>query len=124
EKYLRFLCRQGWQEKMKHINKSHPRFEEYGNRVNQELDVFCGAGLSSYFLIVQDILKYAKNRGYLTGIARGSAAGCMVSYLTGITQIDPIPHGLILERFYNEGRNTQDRISMPDIDIDVPKEAR
>jgi DNA polymerase-3 subunit alpha len=56
----------------------------------------------------------------LPGPGRGSAAGCLVSYLIGITSIDPIQYNLIFERFYNSGRNTKDRISMPDIDVDVP----
>jgi len=122
--YLRYLCKLGWSEKMGHIKKNTDEFERYGNRVNRELEIFEEAGLSSYFLIVQDILKFCKSEGYLTGPGRGSAAGCMVSYLIGITQIDPIKYDLVFERFYNAGRNTDERVSMPDIDIDVPKEAR
>ena len=124
KKYLRHLCKMGWAAKMGHIKKNSEEFERYGDRVNRELEVFEEAGLSSYFLIVQDILKYCKDAGYLTGPGRGSAAGCMVSYLIGITQIDPVKYDLVFERFYNAGRNTDERISMPDIDIDVPKEAR
>ena len=56
--------------------------------------IFTETGLSSYFLIVQDILQYARKSGYLTGPGRGSAAGCIVSYLMDITQIDPIPYNL------------------------------
>jgi DNA polymerase-3 subunit alpha len=78
------------------------------------------AKLSSYFLIVQDIVNYVKNNSWLAGPGRGSAAGCLVSYLIGITDIDPIKYKLIFERFYSAGRNTKDRISLPDIDIDVP----
>jgi len=122
--YLRHLCKIGWAEKMKHIPKGASEFARYGERVQKELQIFEEAQLSSYFLIVQDILKFCRQQGYLTGPGRGSAAGCMVSYLLGITQIDPIKHGLVFERFYNAGRNTEDRISMPDIDIDVPKMAR
>ena len=122
--YLRYLCKVGWAEKMRHVQKNTEEFERYGDRVNRELEVFEEAGLSSYFLIVQDIIKFCKHEGYLTGPGRGSAAGCMVSYLIGITQIDPIKYDLVFERFYNAGRNTDERISMPDIDIDVPKEAR
>ena len=122
--YLRHLCKIGWAEKMRHVQKNTEEFERYGDRVNRELEIFEEAGLSSYFLIVQDILKFCKSEGYLTGPGRGSAAGCMVSYLIGITQIDPIKYDLVFERFYNAGRNTDERISMPDIDIDVPKEAR
>lgn len=122
--YLRHLCKLGWASKMHHIKKGTSEFQRYGDRVQEELEVFEGAGLSSYFLIVQDILKFCRQKGHLTGPGRGSAAGCMVSYLIGITQIDPIQYDLVFERFYNAGRNTDDRISMPDIDIDVPKIAR
>jgi DNA polymerase-3 subunit alpha len=122
--YLRHLCKAGWAQKMSHIPKGSPEFVHYGERVQKELEVFEEAQLSSYFLIVQDILQFCRKEGYLTGPGRGSAAGCMVSYLLGITQIDPIKHGLVFERFYNAGRNTDGRISMPDIDIDVPKIAR
>ena len=63
-------------------------------------------------------------KGWIAGPGRGSAAGCLVSYLLGITEVDPIEYGLIFERFYNEGRNTDDYISLPDIDVDVPAEHR
>jgi DNA polymerase-3 subunit alpha len=56
----------------------------------------------------------------LAGVGRGSAAGCLVSYLIGITGVNPIPYHLIFERFYNIGRSSKDRVSLPDIDIDVP----
>jgi DNA polymerase-3 subunit alpha len=93
---------------------------KYADRVKLELDILQKAGLSSYFLIVQDIVNYVKKSGWLPGPGRGSAAGCLVSYLIGITQIDPMKYDLLFERFYNEGRNTADHISMPDIDVDVP----
>jgi len=122
--YLRKLNREGWSRKMSHITKDHEHFNKYGERVNHELDVFTGIGLSSYFLIVDDILKFVRSRGYITGPGRGSAAGCMVSNLFGITQVDPIPYDLIFERFYNAGRNSPGKISWPDIDFDIPKQAR
>jgi DNA polymerase-3 subunit alpha len=121
--YLRELCRVGWADKMDHIAKGS-LFSDYGDRVNKEIKIFTETNLSSYFLIVRDIIQYAESRGYLTGPGRGSAAGCMVSYLLDITKIDPIRHDLIFERFYNAGRNAGGRVSMPDIDIDVPKQAR
>ena len=121
---LRKLCREGWLNKMGHIDKNGPDFPEYGKRVDKEISIFTEAGLSSYFLIVQDILRYAKEKGYLIGPGRGSAAGCIVSHLIGITQIDPVPYRLIFERFYNAGRNSKGNVSMPDIDIDVPKHSR
>lgn len=119
EEYLRQLCRLGWSEKIKHhIDES--QHTHYADRVKYELDVLQKAGLSSYFLIVQDIVKYVSDNNWLPGPGRGSAAGCLVSYLIGITSIDPIKYNLIFERFYNAGRNTADRVSMPDIDVDVP----
>jgi DNA polymerase-3 subunit alpha len=121
--YLRYLCREGWRRKMSHITPKDPAFKEYGERVNYELDVFTGINLSSYFLIISDILNHVRSKGYITGPGRGSAGGCMVSYLLDITQIDPIPYSLVFERFYNPGRNTPGKISWPDIDFDIPKDA-
>lgn len=119
DEYLRELCRNGWRNK---IQNKIPKDQEsiYIDRIKKELEVLQGAGLSSYFLIVQDIVNYVKNKQWLAGPGRGSAAGCLVSYLVGITNVDPIPYGLIFERFYNIGRSTKDRVSLPDIDIDVP----
>lgn len=119
DEYLRELCRQGWKEK---IANQIPKEDhvKYVDRIKEELDILQGAGLSSYFLIIQDILKYVKSNGWLPGPGRGSAAGCLVSYLIGITAIDPLKYDLLFSRFYNAGRNTADRISMPDIDVDVP----
>jgi DNA polymerase-3 subunit alpha len=117
--YLRELCRNGW--KLKIANNIPKEDQEiYVDRIKYELDVLQGAGLSSYFLIVQDIVNYVRDNGWLPGPGRGSAAGCLVSYLIGITSIDPIRYNLLFDRFYNSGRNTADRISMPDIDVDVP----
>jgi len=121
--YLRELCRKGWKDKIaNNIPKEHQ--QQYVDRIKYELDVLQGADLSSYFLIVQDIVKYVKDNSWLPGPGRGSAAGCLVSYLIGITNIDPIKYNLFFDRFYNSGRNTKDRISMPDIDVDVPIDKR
>jgi DNA polymerase-3 subunit alpha len=124
EEYLRKLCRDGWPKRMSKIDKDSADFSRYGERTNHELEVFTSIGLSSYFLIVDDILNFVRKRGYITGPGRGSAAGCMVSNLLGITQVDPIPYNLIFERFYNAGRNAPGKISWPDIDFDIPKAAR
>ena len=62
--------------------------------------------------------------GWLSGPGRGSAAGCLISYLVGITQIDPLEFDLLFSRFYNAGRNTKDHVSLPDIDMDVPTQHR
>lgn len=69
-------------------------------------------------------MKYIRNSNWLPGPGRGSAAGCLVSYLLGITSIDPMKYDLLFDRFYNAGRNTKDRVSMPDIDLDVPIDKR
>ena len=119
DEFLRQLCREGWKRKIgTKIEKS--LHEKYADRIKYELSILQSAGLSSYFLIVSDIVKYVKSQGWLAGPGRGSAAGCLVSYLIDITSIDPIKHDLIFERFYNAGRNTKGRVSMPDIDMDVP----
>ena len=119
DEYLRELCRIGWKEKIatKIPQEQHSKYVE---RIKHELEVLQGAGLSSYFLIVQDIVNFVRKNGWLPGPGRGSAAGCLVSYLIGITSIDPLQYNLIFERFYSAGRNTKDRVSLPDIDVDVP----
>lgn len=119
DEYLRELCRHGWKTKIANIIPKDDQ-QAYLDRIKYELDVLQGAGLSSYFLIVQDIVNYVRKNNWLPGPGRGSAAGCLVSYLIGITSIDPIKYNLFFDRFYNSGRNTKDRISMPDIDVDVP----
>ena len=123
DEYLRQLCRNGWRDKIAN-NIPKEDQENYVNRIKYELDILQGAGLSSYFLIVGDIVDMVRRSGWLPGPGRGSAAGCLVSYLVGITSIDPIRYNLIFERFYNAGRNTEERISMPDIDVDVPIDKR
>lgn len=117
--YLRQLCRDGWKQK---IAKKIPEEEQnkYVERIKYELEILQGAGLSSYFLIVQDIVNYVRNQGWLPGPGRGSAAGCLVSYLISITSIDPIKYDLLFERFYNQGRQEKGHVSLPDIDVDVP----
>lgn len=123
--YLRELCRQGWKKRSMSVKANTPELKNiYGDRVKKELGVILRAELSGYFLIVQDIVNEIKSRGWLAGPGRGSAAGCLISYLIGITEVDPIEHDLIFERFYNEGRNTDGNTSLPDIDVDVPAEHR
>ena len=87
--------------------------DEIKNRLNYEMGVIEKTGYADYFLIVQDFVGWAKNHGIVVGPGRGSAAGSLVSYVLGITDIDPIKYDLLFERFLNP-----DRIQMPDIDID------
>jgi len=87
--------------------------DEVKNRLENELSVIEKTGFSDYFLIVQDIISWAKERGIVVGPGRGSAAGSIVSFILGITNIDPLKYDLLFERFLNA-----DRIQMPDIDMD------
>ncbi|MEK7478899.1 MAG: DNA polymerase III subunit alpha, partial [Patescibacteria group bacterium] len=86
---------------------------ETKKRLDYEMDVVKKTGFVDYFLIVQDFVNWAKERGIAVGPGRGSAAGSIVSYILGITDLDPIQYGLMFERFLNP-----ERISMPDIDLD------
>lgn len=119
DEHLRDLCRAGWEAKIAPMGLAGEKRKEYAERVKRELGVITEAGLASYFLIVQDYIRYAKEQlRCRVGLGRGSGAGCLVSYLTGITGVDPIKFGLIFERFYNAGRNQPGRVALPDIDTD------
>lgn len=93
--------------------------EEYDKRLSYELKEICKMGFAEYFLVVADFVAYAKQNAIPVGPGRGSAAGSLAAYALGITDVDPIVHKLIFERFLNPGR-----ISMPDIDIDFCTEGR
>ncbi|QQS61319.1 MAG: DNA polymerase III subunit alpha [Candidatus Moraniibacteriota bacterium] len=93
--------------------------KEHLDRMEYELDIIQKTGYSAYFLIVQDFINWAKNEGIIVGPGRGSAAGSFVSYLTGITDIDPIKYNLLFERFLNP-----ERVSMPDVDVDFADDRR
>lgn len=116
------LCRKGWLDTF--ANKiPKDEHKKYGDRIKMELDVFKEAGLANYFLIVQDYCRYAKEElKALMSPSRGSCGGSMVACLIGIIspEMDPVKNGLFFERFYNAGRNTKDKISLPDIDCDFP----
>ena len=92
---------------------------EYQERLRFELDVMKKMGFPGYFLVVADLVGYAKRNGIRVGPGRGSAAGSLVAYALGITGLDPIEHGLLFERFLNP-----ERISMPDIDLDFDERRR
>lgn len=88
-------------------------------QVEYEMDTIISMGFPGYFLVVADFIMWAKSQGIAVGPGRGSAAGSIVAYAMGITDLDPIPHGLIFERFLNP-----ERISMPDVDIDFDERRR
>ncbi len=113
EEFLRKLC-------YERLPLRYPEpSEEVKRRLEYELQVICQKGYAGYFLIVWDIVHYAKSQGILVGPGRGSAAGCLVSYVLGITNIDPLKYGLMFERFLNPERQ-----SSPDIDLDFPDNRR
>ena len=91
----------------------------YWERLDYELEVINKMGFNDYFLIVWDFMEFSRSRGILTGPGRGSAAGSLVAYALGITDVDPIEYDLLFERFLNP-----ERVSMPDIDIDFPDNRR
>ncbi|HYA11462.1 MAG TPA: DNA polymerase III subunit alpha [Thermodesulfovibrionales bacterium] len=102
------------------LHKCGPEPKEiYRERLRKELDIIKKMGYASYFLIVWDFISYAKKKGIPVGPGRGSAAGSLVSFCLGITDIDPVKYNLLFERFLNP-----ERISMPDIDVDFCKDRR
>lgn len=124
DKLMRKVCREGWKRKIQ-TKVGADKLSEYTQRVKMELDVLTGAGLSGYFLITHDYIRYAVEQLKMPApLGRGSSAGSLVSYLMGITGVDPIPPGLLFERFYNAGRNTPGKVSLPDIDTDFSMAAR
>lgn len=109
---------EGFELRLEQIRKRHPEFsadqeKEYSERLRYEIRIIREMGFPAYFLIVSDFIHYAKSHQIPVGPGRGSAAGSLVAYVMGITDLDPIEHGLIFERFLNV-----ERISMPDIDVD------
>lgn len=111
--YLAHLTETGAQKKYPEMT------DEIKERIDFELDTMKTMGFPGYFLIVQDFINAAKERGVAVGPGRGSAAGSAVAYCLGITDIDPIKYDLLFERFLNP-----DRISMPDIDVDFDDDGR
>ena len=113
--YLRLLTEQGMARRIQDGSLTIPPEKEavYRERIEYELDVIVGMGYADYFLIVQDYVGFARSKNIPVGPGRGSGAGSLVAFLTGITDIDPIPFDLLFERFLNP-----ERVSMPDIDID------
>jgi len=108
-------------QKAKQITKDMPKNkkQEYLDRAMHEVNVILNMGFDGYFLVISDIVSSLKEVGIEVGPGRGSAVGSLVAYLLDITKVDPIEHGLIFERFLNP-----DRVSMPDIDLDIPQDER
>ncbi|MCM8771366.1 MAG: DNA polymerase III subunit alpha, partial [Candidatus Omnitrophica bacterium] len=113
EEFLRKLCEEGLKKRFKEETA------QIRQRMEQELTMIKNMGFTSYFLIVWDFIHYAKENKIPVGPGRGSAAGSLVSYLLGITDINPLDYGLLFERFLNP-----ERLSLPDIDIDFCYERR
>jgi len=114
EQYLKQLCEEGLRHRFGgRVTK------EIRRRLEHELGLIEQMGFVSYFLIVWDFIHYAKGKGIPVGPGRGSAAGSLVSYLLGITELDPLKHKLLFERFLNP-----ERVGLPDIDIDFCFERR
>jgi DNA polymerase-3 subunit alpha len=109
------MVRDGFKSIFKRIKTKNPDVDKklYVERIEKEIAVINSMGFPGYFLIVADFIRYAKENNIPVGPGRGSAAGSLVAYSLGITDLDPIEHGLIFERFLNPARK-----SMPDIDVD------
>ncbi|HQP87830.1 MAG TPA: DNA polymerase III subunit alpha, partial [Thermoanaerobaculia bacterium] len=125
DEYLEELARAGLERRLAPIAEllaagrtKHPR-KDYDDRLEWELGVIRRLGFSGYFLIVWDFIKYAKDNGIPVGPGRGSAAGSLVAWTLGITDVDPLRYDLLFERFLNP-----DRVSMPDIDVDLCERRR
>lgn len=124
----RFDCPEGWDETSLFLKKVDEGLknrypdgvpEEVSHQADYECGVICQMQFTGYFLVVADYINWAKNHGIMVGPGRGSAAGSMVAYAMGITELDPLRHGLIFERFLNP-----ERVSLPDIDVDFDPEGR
>ncbi len=119
EGYFEKVVREGFGKRMKRVEERHRAGElrvaiaDYEPRLKREIEIIRKMGFAGYFLIVWDFIRFAREKGIPVGPGRGSAAGSLVAYSLRITDIDPLEHGLIFERFLNP-----ERISMPDIDID------
>jgi DNA polymerase-3 subunit alpha len=113
--------RAGYSDIIGRLKSKNPQLDEvlYQERLDYEIGTIKDMGFPGYFLIVADFIRYAKDSGVPVGPGRGSAAGSLVAYSLGITDLDPIAHGLIFERFLNPARK-----SMPDIDVDFCIEGR
>lgn len=124
----KFDCPEGWDETSLFLRQVQEGLErrypdgvpqEVSEQADYECGVICQMQFPGYFLVVSDYIRWAKSHGIQVGPGRGSSGGAVVTYAMGITEIDPIPHGLIFERFLNP-----ERVSLPDIDCDFDPEGR
>lgn len=113
ELYIKELCLDGLKCRLKTVSKA------YFSRLDYELGVIRSMGYIDYFLIVADFMKFARNEGIMTGPGRGSSASSLVAFSLQITDVDPLEHGLLFERFLNP-----ERVTLPDIDIDFADHRR
>jgi DNA polymerase-3 subunit alpha len=115
DEFFKQKVKDGFETVLQRIKSKNPDVDEklYVDRIENEITVINSMGFEGYFLIVADFIRYAKENKIPVGPGRGSAAGSLVAYSLGITDLDPIEHGLIFERFLNPARK-----SMPDIDVD------
>jgi DNA polymerase-3 subunit alpha len=114
------LTKQCKGELFKHsIRHRETNYGEYSRRLNYELDVIIKAGFAPYFLLIQEMITWAREHGIMVGPGRGSAGGSLVAKLLGITELDPIEYDLLFERFLNS-----ERVELPDIDMDYSYERR
>jgi DNA polymerase III subunit alpha len=111
--YFEEVVRKGHERRMSVQRRRKHEPQEYADRLEREIDIIKTMGFPGYFLVVWDFIKYAKDNGIPVGPGRGSAAGSLVAYAMGITDVDPLEYDLLFERFLNP-----ERISMPDIDVD------
>ena len=123
-----YPCPEGWDEASLFLKKVEEGLErryedgvpeEVSRQADYECGVICQMQFCGYFLVVADYIQWAKDHGIMVGPGRGSAAGSMVAYAMGITELDPLQHGLIFERFLNP-----ERVSLPDIDVDFDPDGR
>ncbi|HSE84110.1 MAG TPA: DNA polymerase III subunit alpha, partial [Thermodesulfobacteriota bacterium] len=117
--YMADLARERLEERLRQDGIAGQKANDYKERLERELEIIVKMGFSGYFLVVADFINFAKSCDIPVGPGRGSAAGSLVAYALGITDVDPIPYSLIFERFLNP-----ERISMPDIDVDFCAERR
>ena len=116
---VRAMAREGLERRMQAINADADKRQVYSQRLEFELGVIAKMGFPGYFLIVADFIQWAKSQGIPVGPGRGSGAGSVAAWALTITDIDPLPFGLLFERFLNP-----ERVSMPDFDIDFCQDRR